>query len=129
MESIIAALWTFADFTLLGTLAFALWKIGTALFPKAGQKPAVTAALVPGAVLGIAAFPEGVQAAAFGREAALWGNLILGLAVPAAVFLAAWGRGMLRQDPYLVYKTAEKAEDIAAGENPEKKTEKSEKSD
>ena len=129
VESIIAALWTFADFTLLGTLAFALWKIGAALFPKAGQKPAVTAALVPGAVLGIAAFPEGVQAAAFGREAALWGNLILGLAVPAAVFLAAWGRGMLRQDPYLVYKTAEKAEDIAAGENPEKKTEKSEKSD
>lgn len=129
VESIIAALWTFADFTLLGTLAFALWKIGAALFPKAGQKTAVTAALVPGAVLGIAAFPEGVQAAAFGREAALWGNLILGLAVPAAVFLAAWGRGMLRQDPYLVYKTAEKAEDIAAGENPEKKTEKSEKSD
>ena len=106
VESIIAALWTFADFTLLGTLAFALWKIGAALFPKAGQKTAVTAALVPGAVLGIAAFPEGVQAAAFGREAALWGNLILGLAVPAAVFLAAWGRGMLRQDPYLVYKTA-----------------------
>src|SRR5699024_8850942 len=39
VESIIAALWTFADLALLGVLAFALWKMAEQLFPKAKQKP------------------------------------------------------------------------------------------
>ena len=89
MESIIAALWTFADLSLLGVLAFALWKAAKQVFPRAKQKPTVTAILIPGAVLGIAAFPEGVIADAFGRETALLGNLMMGLALPLLV-LAVW---------------------------------------
>ena len=129
VESIIAAVWTFGDLTLLGTIAFALWKIAQALFPKVSQKAAVTGIVLPGALLGLAAFPEGVMAEAFGRGAALWGNLILGLALPVLVFLASAGGKLFRRSPYLVHKQEEKTEDIAVEENMRKNMKKSEKND
>ena len=129
VESIIAALWTFGDLALLGVLAFALWKAAKQIFPRAKQKPAVTAILIPGAVLGIAAFPEGVLADAFVRETALLGNLMMGLALPLLVLAVCWGRGMFRHSPHFVYKSAQKAEDMVAGEQSKKKTEKTEKND
>ena len=129
VESIIAALWTFADLSLLGVLAFALWKAAKQIFPGAKQKPTVTAILIPGAVLGIAAFPEGVLADAFGRETALLGNLMMGLALPLLVLAVCWGRGMFRHSPHFVYKSAQKTEDMVAEEQSEKKTEKTEKND
>ena len=129
VESIIAALWTFGDLALLGVLAFALWKAAKQIFPRAKQKPTVTAILIPGAVLGIAAFPEGVMADVFSRETALLGNLIMGLALPLLVLAVCWGRGMFRHSPHFVYKSAQKAEDMVAGEQSKKKTEKTEKND
>ena len=129
VESIIAALWTFADLSLLGVLAFALWKAAKQVFPRAKQKPTVTAILIPGAVLGIAAFPEGVMADAFGRETALLGNLMMGLALPLLVLAVCWGRGMFRHSPHFVYKSVQKTEDMVAEKQSEKKTEKTEKND
>lgn len=129
VESIIAALWTFADLALLGVLAFALWKIAEQLVPKARQKPAVTAAVIPGGVLGSAAFPEGVLADTFGRESALLGNLIMGVALPLVVVGVVWIRGIFRQSPYFVYKRSKKTEDMVAREAKEKKKEKTEKND
>ena len=129
VESIIAALWTFADLSLLGVLAFALWKATKQIFPRAKQKPAVTAILIPGAVLGIAAFPEGVMADAFGRETALLGNLMMGLALPLLGLAVCWGREMFRHSPHFVYKSVRKTEDMVAEEQSEKKTEKTEKND
>ena len=129
VESIIAALWTFADLSLLGVLAFALWKAAKQIFPRAKQKPTVTAILIPGAVLGIAAFPEGVLADAFGRETALLGNLMMGLALPLLVLAVCWGREMFRHSPHFVYKSVRKTEDMVAEEQSEKKTEKTEKND
>ena len=129
VESIIAALWTFADLSLLGVLALALWKAAKQIFPRAKQKPAVTAILIPGAVLGIAAFPEGVLADAFGRETALLGNLMMGLALPLLVLAVCWGREMFRHSPHFVYKSVRKTEDMVAEEQSEKKTEKTEKND
>lgn len=129
VESIIAALWTFADLSLLGVLAFALWKAAKQFFPRAKQKPTVTAILIPGAVLGIAAFPEGVMADAFGRETALLGNLMMGLALPLLVLAVCWGRGMFRHSPHFVYKSVQKTEDMVAEKQSEKKTEKTEKND
>ena len=127
VESMVAALWTFADLALLGTLAFALWKVVQTLSPKARQKPAAAAIVIPGAALSLAAFPEGVMAGAFGREAALWGNLAMGFALPALVFLA--GRVRLGRNPHFVPGQAERAEDIVVPEKVEKKTKKIEKSD
>ena len=129
VESLIAAVWTFADLSLLGVLAFALWKAAKQIFPRAKQKPTVTAILIPGAVLGIAAFPEGVMADAFGRETALLGNLMMGLALPLLVLAVCWGREMFRHSPHFVYKSAQKTEDMVTEEQSEKKTEKTEKND
>ena len=129
VESIISALWTFADVSLLGVLAFAQWKLAEGLFSKAKQKPVVTAVLIPGAVLGIAAFPEGVMADAFGRETALQGNLILGIAVPVLVFFLCWAQKRFRDNLYLVSRNTEKAEDVVAQEKVAEKEEKMEKND
>ena len=129
VESIISALWTLGDFALLGVLAFALWKITKRLFPKVQQKAAATAALIPGAVLGIAAFPEGVMAEAFGREMALMISLIFGAVLPPLIVCICWARGVFRQEPHLVPGGEGKPEDVVAKGKVEKKREKTEKSD
>ena len=129
VESIFAAIWTFADFALLGLLTFALWEIGRALFPKARQQSAVTAVLLPGAVLGIAVFPEGVAADAFSREGALSGNLLMGVALPLLIAVVGGGQRLFRRNPHLVAESREETEDIVANKKVEKKERKAEKSD
>ena len=44
------------------------------------------------AVLGIAAFPDGISAEEVGRGIALWGNLMAGVVLPVLVLLISWGR-------------------------------------
>lgn len=89
VESMVAAVWTFADLTLMGLLAFAVWRAAAGVFPNVRQKPAVTAAVLIAAVLGVAAFPDGISAEAAGRGLALWGNLIAGAGIPVLVLLVS----------------------------------------
>lgn len=96
VESIIAAVWTFADLTLMGLLAFAVWRAAAGVIPRLRQKPAVTAAVLTAVVLGVAAFPDGISAERAGRGIALWGNLIAGVGIPALVVLISWVRGNLQ---------------------------------
>ena len=125
VESMIAAIWTFADFCLMGVLAFSLWKIAEGLFPKAAQKPTVTTAILPGMILGIAAFPEGIAAEEFGGKTALQGNLIMGILLPVVVFLFC----CLRRKLHLVANRKGSAEDVVRNEKVKKKPQKTEKSD
>lgn len=60
--------------------------------PRLRQKPAVTAVVLIAAVLGIAAFPDGISAEEAGRGIALWGNLMAGVVLPVLVLLISWGR-------------------------------------
>lgn len=87
VESIVAAVWTFADLTLMGLLAIAVWRAAAGVFPRVRQKPTVTAAVLIAAVLGVAAFPDGISAEKAGYGIALWGNLIAGAGIPVLVFL------------------------------------------
>ena len=64
-----------------------------------------------------------------GRETALLGNLMMGLALPLLVLAVCWGRGMFRHSPHFVYKSVQKTEDMVAEKQSEKKTEKTEKND
>lgn len=96
VESIIAAVWTFADLTLMGLLAFAVWRAAAGVIPRLRQKPAVTTAVLTAVVLGVAAFPDGISAERAGRGIALWGNLIAGVGIPALVVLISWVRGNLQ---------------------------------
>lgn len=92
VESIVAAVWTFADLTLMGLLTFAIWRAAAGVNPRLRQKPAVTAVVLIAAVLGIAAFPDGISAEEAGRGIALWGNLMAGVVLPVLVLLISWGR-------------------------------------
>ena len=82
VESVVAAVWTLADLTLLVLLLFALWEIVGRIFPRARQKVVVTGAILPAAAIGMAAFPDGFTAEQAGSGWLLVGNLVLGLAVP-----------------------------------------------
>ena len=74
VESIIAALWTFVDLSLLGVLAFALWKAAKQVFPRAKQGRAGDRRLSGGGDGGrlrpgdrpAGQFNDGAGAAAFG---------------------------------------------------------------
>ena len=66
----------------------------------------------------------------FSRETALLGNLMYGdWRCRLLVLAVCWGRGIFRHSPHFVYKSAQKAEDMVAGEQSKKKTEKTEKND
>lgn len=86
VESVISALWTLADLTTAALLLFAIRAMGGALTPKGGGKSSAAAALALAAVLALGAFPDG-QAGRLGREFVPAGNLILGLGLPALLFL------------------------------------------
>ncbi len=93
VESMVAAVWTFADLALMGLLAIAIWRAAAGVTPKVRQKPVVTAAVLIAAVLGIAAFPDSISAEKAGSEMVLWGNLIAGAGIPMLVLLIGSLRG------------------------------------
>ena len=96
VESVIIALWTFADLAMAGVLLFAL----RAVLAREGLNPGrergwAAALLVLAAVLALAAFPR-QTAQQINRMVVPWGNLVLGLIVPGLVTLwsGLWkGRG------------------------------------
>lgn len=92
VESVIGALWTFSDLTLAVLLLMALGRVVQSVFPKVGEKAAVTGALLPGAVAGLAAFSTRFPAREWGSDAALWGNLIFALVIPCGTLAVGWCR-------------------------------------
>ena len=93
VESVVAALWTFADLVQLGVLLFALWRIVERLHPRAEQKTTATIAVLLGAVAALGMFSDGLQAEWAGRTVVLLGNLLFGLALPLVVALVSYLRG------------------------------------
>lgn len=93
VESIVAAVWTFADLALMGLLAVAVWRAAAGVLPGVRQKPTVTAAVMVAAVLGVAAFPDGISAEKAGSGIVMWGNLIAGAGIPMLVLLISGLRG------------------------------------
>ena len=123
VESIIAALWTFADLSLLGVLPLPCGKAAKAGFSQGEAETDGHGHPHPGAVLGIAAFPEGVMADAFGRETALLGNLMMGLALPLLVLAVCWG-GRCSVTPHILCIKARKRQKIWLPKNKVKKRRK-----
>ena len=60
----------------------------------------------------------------FSRETALPGQPDDGAGAAALVLAVCWGRGMFRHSPHFVYKSAQKAEDMVAGEQSKKRRKK-----
>lgn len=90
VESILIALWVFADLTMLALLLTACCRLAADIFPSLGE---AKRGAVPLAILGLAGalwlFPEMFSLAVWMERVAAPGNLILGFAVPAGVLLAA----------------------------------------
>lgn len=92
VESLVSALWLLADLTLLALLVWACRRGLGEIWPAAGGARSVVvaaAALLAGAGV---AFPDAAAARRFEQTAAPVGNLILGLAVPALLFVVLKAR-------------------------------------
>ena len=72
VESIIAAVWTFADLTLMGLLAFAVWRAAAEVIPRLRQKSAVTTAVLTAVVLG----GRGLSRRYFRGEGGAWDRTV-----------------------------------------------------
>ena len=83
VEGIIAALWTFADLTMGGILLFAIRAMAEELTGRPEKGWAPWAAVLLGCAAGLAAFPELGTARWWNEQVVPWGNLTLGLALPA----------------------------------------------
>lgn len=93
VEGVVAALWTFADLVMGGVLIFAIRAIGEELFPRRAGKWIPWAAVFLGTALALAVFPALGTAEEWNNKLVPAGNLILGLALPAALRAVRWLRG------------------------------------
>ena len=89
VESILIALWVFADLTMLALLLTACCRMAADILPIGAAKHAA----IPLAVVGLAGaiwlFPEMFSLTVWMERVAAPGNLILGFAVPGGVLTAA----------------------------------------
>ena len=92
VESLVSALWLFADLALSVLLVLALEEMAAALLPERRRGAVAAAVVLPAAAAALAAFPDAAAVEIFSRGAALWGNLILGGVLPLALFLRWKGR-------------------------------------
>ena len=84
VESVVTAIWTLADLAMAGVLLFSLRSMAAAL--RWREKRIAVLGLVLAAALALLFFSDR-RAAAWGRTVVPFGNLILGLALPALMIL------------------------------------------
>ena len=82
VESVVAAIWTFSDLILLGTILWAVRNIGGTLWPGMPGHSVVTASALVGIVLGIALLGGRLPLPSVPERILTFGSLILGLGVP-----------------------------------------------
>lgn len=107
VESVVAALWTFADLVQLGVLLFAIWKMVEQMGTGANQKTTATVAVLVGAVIALGAFSDGIWAEWAGRTIAPLGNLVFGMGIPLLAGLIALLKGKGRVSADRLYKEAQ----------------------
>lgn len=93
VESVFAALWTFADLTMAALLLFAVRSIIRTLAPGFAERRTALAALGLAVVLALTVFPDG-RADRWNRALVPAGNLILGSGVPLILWFL---RGMTKR--------------------------------
>ena len=88
VESIIAALWTFADLVMGGVLVFAVQEMGRASLPSNVQKWLPIASVVLAAMGGLVLLSKTGVGDMLGQQIIPLGNLVLGFAVPGVLCLS-----------------------------------------
>lgn len=97
VESVVTALWVFSDLALMVMLLWAIRAICAVILPKVKGQVAVTAALLPAAVIGLAAFPDGFSVEVASRGLTLMITSVLTIAIPALGLLIQSLRGEKKQ--------------------------------
>ena len=92
VESMVAAIWMFADVACMGMLLYGMWNIAKRIYTHTPQKSFVSCCVIPAVVIGAAAFSDGYTAEQMGREVVVIGNLILGVALPVFLYLIWYGK-------------------------------------
>ena len=87
VESVVTALWTFADLAMGGVLIFALRAMADRLLPERARPWVPWGTVLLGAAGAAALFPALGTAEAWNRRVVPVGNLFLGLLVPAVLFI------------------------------------------
>ena len=87
VESVVTALWTFADLTMGGVLIFALQAMAAQLLPEKALPWTPWAAVLLGTAGALALFPALGLAEEWNRRQIPAGNLILGFLLPALLWL------------------------------------------
>ena len=82
VESVVIAIWTFADLAILGLLLRAVCTGVGKVIPKAPKDIVVGCILVPTTIIGGLVITNGYIAERLSREIALWGNLVFGWGIP-----------------------------------------------
>ena len=82
VESMVAAVWMFADLACMGMLLYGMWNIAKGVYSNTPQKSFVSCCVIPAVVIGAAAFSDGYTAEQMGREFVVIGNLIIGVGLP-----------------------------------------------
>ena len=92
VESLVSVLWLLADLTLLALLVWACRRGLEDIWPAAGGPRSVVVAVAALLAWAGVAFPDAAAAQRFEQATAPVGNLILGLAVPALLFVVLKAR-------------------------------------
>lgn len=93
VESVVATLWTLCDLAMLGLLLRSTSYLCKGLFPRWKEAHIAPTLLIPAAIGGIAAIPDGFSAQQFSETWAIWGNIVLGWAIPLLTIIIVYGRG------------------------------------
>lgn len=87
VESVVTALWTFADLSMGGVLVFAVRAMAAELLPEKNLGWIPWAAVLLGAAGALALFPDPGTAELWNRRLAPLGNLILGFLLPTLLWM------------------------------------------
>ena len=127
VESVVTALWAFADLTMGGVLVFALRAAASELLPEQNLKWVPWAAVLLGTMGALTLFPALGTAEAWNRRLVPMGNLVLGVFLPALLWAGKKLLGGRGKDGISCGNLPRKIKDIEGGKNSEKNLKKIEK--
>ncbi len=120
VESIISALWTFADLTMGGVLVFAIRAMGKELLPSKALKWLPLAAVCLAAAGGLTLLSNRGAGDLLGEKLIPVGNLILGLALPGMLYLIKRGKSLGKAEGISWGELEKKRADVGGEKKDEK---------
>ena len=120
VEGLVAALWILSDLSVITMLLWACCRMAEVILPRARRHWVVAGVAAAVLILAAAGFRDPVETRRLGQGAALAGNLILGVAVPALLLFLAKLQERRKDQGISCGRDSENAIDIVGEESPPK---------